>query len=421
LNKHFQVYLVGGAVRDYLLSLEIKERDWVVVGASADELLDQGYHQVGKDFPVFLHPETREEYALARTERKSGHGYTGFEVHADPSVTLEDDLLRRDLTINAMAFNDRQELIDPYGGQQDLEKKLLRHVSPAFVEDPLRILRVARFAARFHHLGFTVAPETMTLMRQIVDEGEADHLVPERVWTETHKALNEKTPASYFEVLRECGALNRIMPEIDKLFGVPQRKDFHPEVDTGIHTMMVLQQAARHSDDAIVRFSALLHDLGKAETPQEEWPRHHGHEARGVKPIRALCRRLHVPNQYRDMALVVAQKHGIALRAFELKPVTVLELFESMDAFRRKERVEQFLLSCLADYRGRPGYEDRDYPQADYLRLCFEAASQVNTRQFVEEGLTGKEIGIAIRRARAQAIAMVKRDNGAANPLISDV
>lgn len=407
-----EVYLVGGAVRDELLGREPKEFDWVVVGSTVEEMLDQGYLQVGKDFPVFLHPQTKDEYALARTERKSGHGYAGFEVHADPSVSLEEDLLRRDLTVNAIAKNSSGEYIDPFNGRKDLDAKKLRHVSSAFVEDPLRVLRVSRFAARYAHLGFTIADETMQLMSSIVDAGELAHLTPERVWMETLKALSEDKPSVYFESLRKCGALEAIFPEIDKLFGVPQRKDFHPEVDTGIHTMMVVDQSARLSADPVVRFSALLHDLGKAETPEEMLPRHHGHEARGVKPVRALCSRLRVPNAFRDMALIVAQKHGLSLTAFELKPVTIVELFESMDAYRRPERVEQFILASKADFHGRPGYEDQEYPQSNYLRAVFAASKNISAREFVESGLSGKEIGAAVRRARAQAAARIKREFG---------
>lgn len=407
-----EVYLVGGAVRDELLGREPKEFDWVVVGATPQAMLDQGYLQVGKDFPVFLHPETKDEYALARTERKSGHGYGGFEVHAEPDITLEQDLLRRDLTVNAIARDPNGTIVDPYNGQADLEAKLLRHVSPAFVEDPLRVLRVARFAARYAHLGFSIAPETLELMCSIVDSGELEFLTPERVWAETTKALSEEKPSVYFNSLRECGALKVVFPEIDRLFGVPQRKEFHPEVDTGIHTMMVVDQAARLSDDLVVRFAALLHDLGKAETPKDLLPRHHDHEKRGVKPVRSLCKRMKVPNAYRDMALTVAQKHGLSLTAFELKPTTIVELFESMDGYRRVERVEQFILASKADFHGRPGYENEDYPQSDYLRAAFRASREVNSKEFVESGLTGKEIGIAIRRARAQAIARVKREFG---------
>ncbi|MDH5216376.1 MAG: multifunctional CCA addition/repair protein [Gammaproteobacteria bacterium] len=403
-----EVYLVGGAVRDELLGREPKEFDWVVVGSTVEEMLDQGYLQVGKDFPVFLHPQTKDEYALARTERKSGHGYGGFEVHADPSVTLEEDLLRRDLTVNAIAKSDEGKFFDPFNGRKDLEAKLLRHVSSAFVEDPLRVLRVSRFAARYAQLGFTIADETMQLMSSIVDSGELAHLTPERVWMETLKALSEDKPSVYFESLRKCGALAVIFPEIDKLFGVPQRKDFHPEVDTGIHTMMVVDQSARFSADPVVRFAALLHDLGKAETPAEMLPRHHGHEARGVKPVRALCSRLRVPNAFRDMALIVAQKHGLSLTAFELKPVTIVELFESMDAYRRPERVEQFILASKSDFHGRPGYEDQEYPQSDYLRAAYAVSKNISSAEFLESGLAGKEVGAAIRRARSQAISKLK-------------
>lgn len=407
-----EIYLVGGAVRDQLLGLQPKERDWVVTGATREQMLQDGYLQVGKDFPVFLHPETKDEYALARTERKQGHGYTGFEINADPSVSLEEDLLRRDLTVNAIAMDGDGRFIDPYNGREDLQKKVLRHVSAAFVEDPLRVLRVARFAARYAHLGFSVAEETMALMKEISQSGELSHLVAERVWTETCKALSEQTPSVFFTVLRQCGALEAVFPEIDRLFGVPQRKEFHPEVDTGIHTMLVVDRAAVLSDDLVVRFAALLHDLGKAETPEELLPRHHGHEKRGLKPIRNLCNRLRVPNNFRDMAIHVAQFHGNSLVALELKPNTLLEMFEAMDLFRRKERLEQFVLASQADYQGRPGYEQQAYPQADYMRAAFRACSDVDTKSLAQSGLTGAEIGIAIHRARAQAIAKVKLDWG---------
>lgn len=406
------VFLVGGAVRDQLLNQPYKDGDWVVVGATPKQMLDLGFRQVGKDFPVFLHPETSEEYALARTERKQGHGYHGFDVQASPDVTLEQDLLRRDLTINAIAQAPDGTLIDPYGGQNDLKNRVLRHVSPAFGEDPLRVLRVARFAARLGPLGFTVAEETLTLMRDMVSEGEVDHLVAERVWKETERALADPQPRRYIETLRECGALKVLFPEIDRLFGVPQRKDYHPEVDTGLHTLMVLEQATRLSEDPQVRFAALVHDLGKGTTPEDILPSHYGHEGRGEKLVKQLCKRYKAPNDFRDIAMITARDHGNAHRAFELRPDTVLKLFQRMDAFRKPHRVEKFLLACIADSRGRTGFEDRDYPQADYLRTAFQAAEGVDAKsisaQALAEGKKGPKIKEAITRAQVSAIAKVK-------------
>jgi tRNA nucleotidyltransferase (CCA-adding enzyme) len=399
-----EIYLVGGAVRDKLLGLEPKERDWVVVGATPEQLQAQGYRQVGKDFPVFLHPDSHEEYALARTERKTAPGYHGFAVHASPDVSLEDDLLRRDLTINAMALADDGKLIDPYHGQQDLAAKCLRHVSPAFSEDPVRILRVARFAARFAHLGFTVAPETNALMQDMVAAGEVDALVPERVWAETDRALGEQSPVRFFEVLRECGALARLFPEIDCLYGVPQPEQHHPEIDTGIHTMMVLHQAARLSPQPEVRFAALVHDLGKGTTPKEEWPKHIEHEERGVVLVEALCERLRVPKAYRELAIAVTRYHLHYHRAAELRPDTLLKLFNSLDAFRRPERFEQFILACEADSRGRTGYEDAHFEQADVLRRTRDAAAAVTAQDLVAQGLSGAAIGQELDRLRIQAI-----------------
>src|SRR5580700_7448907 len=344
-----QVYLVGGAVRDALLGLQVKERDWVVVGSTRDELLRLGYREVGRDFPVFLHPETHEEYALARRERKIAPGYRGFTVEFGPEVTLEEDLARRDLTINAIAQTSDGALLDPFDGKRDLEARVLRHVSPAFVEDPVRVLRVARFAARFAPLGFAVAPETLALMRAMVERREVDALVAERVWQETEKALREPKASEFFKVLRECGALQPIYPEIDALFGVPQPAQWHPEIDTGLHTLLVLDQAALLSSDTKVRFAALVHDLGKATTPQDEWPSHRGHEERSVSLIEALANRLRLPGEYRDLAVIVARYHGIVHRAFELKPTTILEFLERADAFRRPERFAQALLACEAD------------------------------------------------------------------------
>jgi len=399
-----EVYLVGGAVRDELLGLPVHERDWVVVGATPESLLDLGYRAVGRDFPVFLHPETHEEHALARTERKVGPGYRGFEVHCSPAVTLEDDLRRRDLTINAMARDAAGRLIDPWGGQQDLAGRRLRHVSPAFAEDPVRILRVARFAARFAGLGFSVAPDTRALMREMVDCGEADALVPERVWQETQKALAEPHPDAFIAVLRDCGALARIFPELDALWGVPQPERWHPEVDTGAHMLLVMRQAALLSDHPRVRFAALMHDLGKGTTPAECWPRHLGHEERGAALVRGLAERLRIPTDYRQLAELTARWHGLAHRALELRPGTLLELLENCDALRRPERFREFLLACEADCRGRPGWEQRDYREGAALGQALETALAATLDSREREGLSGAEIGAALRRRRIEAI-----------------
>jgi tRNA nucleotidyltransferase (CCA-adding enzyme) len=399
-----QIYQVGGSVRDELLGLPVKERDWVVVGATVQEMEALGYRLVGKDFPVFLHPQSHEEYALARTERKVAPGYKGFTVHAAPDVTLEEDLRRRDLTVNAMAKASDGVLVDPFDGRADLDRRLLRHVSPAFSEDPVRILRVARFAARFASLGFTVADETMALMREMVAAGEVDALVPERVWAELARALGETRPSAFFEVLRRCGALARLFPEIEQLYGVPQPPQYHPEVDTGVHVMLVLERAAELSPDPEVRFAALLHDLGKGTTPRAEWPRHIGHEQRGVRSIEELCRRLRAPNDYRELALLTGRHHGLCHRAEELRPATVLDLLQSLDAFRRPGRFEQFLLACEADYRGRPGYEQRPYPQAARLRQARDAALAVEIAPLTARGLQGQALAEALRQARVAAI-----------------
>ena len=401
----FKTYLVGGAVRDRLLGLPVTDRDYVVVGATPDDLLHAGFKQVGADFPVFLHPQTGDEYALARTERKTARGYHGFAVHFSPDVTLEEDLQRRDLTINAMAQAPDGSVIDPYGGQADLAARRLRHVSPAFAEDPVRILRLARFAARFHRMGFTVADDTQALMRRMVAAGEVDALVPERVWQEFERALREPDPQRFIGVLRDCGALEKLLPELDRLFGVPQPAGPHPEIDTGVHVLMVLEQAARLSDDPQVRFAALLHDLGKGTTPPGEWPSHHGHEARSVELVSGLCARLKVPVAYRQLAQAVARDHGNAHRALELRPGTLLEIIERTDALRRPQRFAQFLLACEADHRGRTGYEDRPYPQAARLQRAFEAARGVDVRPLVERGLTGEAMRSALRQARTRAIA----------------
>ncbi len=399
-----QVYLVGGAVRDEQLGLPVKERDWCVVGATPEDMMDAGYRRVGKDFPVFLHPETGEEYALARTERKTAAGYHGFEFHTDPGVTIEDDLGRRDLTINAIARNPDGDLVDPYGGIADLRDRILRHVSGAFVEDPVRVLRVARFAARFASLGFVIAPETMSLMRTMTRNGEIDALVPDRVWKETELALLGSNSRTYFETLRSCGALPILFPELDRLFGTPQPAEWHPEIDTGLHVMMVLDQAEKLSPDLEVRFAALVHDLGKGTTPKHCLPSHPGHERRGAKLIRRLAERLPVPNACRDLGILVSEYHTHCHRAFELRPATILRVLEATDAFRRPRRFEQFLLACEADARGRKGLEDRHYNQVELVRGAFTAAGGVDAAAIAAE-FEGKAIGEAIRRRRLEAIA----------------
>jgi tRNA nucleotidyltransferase (CCA-adding enzyme) len=406
--RTMQVYLVGGAVRDRLLDRAVHERDWVVVGAEPAELERAGYQPVGREFPVFLHPQTHEEYALARLERKVGPGYRGFVTQFSPDVTLEEDLRRRDLTVNAMAQDEHGRIIDPYGGQADLAARVLRHVSDAFVEDPVRILRVARFAARYAELGFRVAEETLALMRRMTEAGEVAALVPERVWQETERALGESQPQVYFEVLRACGALAVVFPEIDALFGVPQPPRWHPEIDTGVHVMLALQYAAAHEAPASVRFAALTHDLGKARTPRAHWPSHHGHEELGVPLIEALCARLKVPNAQRDLAILTARHHTLVHRAQELTPATVLKLFENCDAFRRPERFAELLLACETDARGRTGLESSPYPQAAYLDAMLAAASAVALSADERAGLSGPAIGEEIRRRRLAAIAPLR-------------
>ncbi|MCU1790086.1 multifunctional CCA addition/repair protein [Pectobacterium polaris] len=400
-----KIYLVGGAVRDSLLGLPVTEKDWVVVGAMPENLLAQGYQQVGKDFPVFLHPVSRDEYALARTERKSGKGYTGFVCHAAPDVTLEQDLLRRDLTINAIARTERGDLIDPYHGRRDLENRVLRHVSEAFSEDPLRVLRVARFAARFAHLGFQIAEETMALMQKMAHEGELAYLTPERVWKETEKALGTSSPDVYFQVLRDCGALAVLFPEIDNLYGVPAPAKWHPEIDTGIHTMMTVAMAARLSPEIDVRFATLCHDLGKGLTPPELWPRHHGHGPAGVKLVEALCQRLRVPNPIRDLAKLVAEYHDLVHTVQVLQPKTLLKLFDAIDVWRKPQRLEQLALTSEADARGRAGFEENPYPQGDYLREAFRVASQVSSADVVADGFKGIDVRNELARRRIHALA----------------
>jgi tRNA nucleotidyltransferase (CCA-adding enzyme) len=404
-----QVYLVGGAVRDALLGLSVKERDWVVVGSTRDELLRLKFSEVGRDFPVFLHPESHEEYALARLERKTAPGYRGFAVEFGPEVTLEEDLARRDLTINAIAQAADGTLIDPYGGRGDLDARLLRHVSAAFVEDPVRVLRVARFAARFAPLGFKVAPDTIALMRAMVERGEVQALVAERVWQETEKALREPAASEFFRVLRECGALHVIYPEVDALFGVPQPARWHPEIDTGVHTFMVLDQAARLSNDPKIRFAALVHDLGKGTTDPAEWPSHRGHEQRSVALIEALCGRLRVPGEYRELSVIVARYHGNVHRAFELRADTILEMLEKTDAFRRPERYSHALLACEADSRGRLGLENIDYPQRSYLQAARDAAALIKPSAEDIALKDGVQIAARLHDARLRAIKDVSR------------
>ena len=412
-------YVVGGAVRDELLGLAVKERDWVVVGETPESMVAAGYRPVGKDFPVFLHPQTKEEHALARTERKSGRGYHGFTFHTGPEVTLEDDLRRRDLTVNAIARKEDGALVDPHGGRRDLEQRVLRHVSEAFAEDPVRILRLARFHARFAPLGFTVADETLALMRQMVQSGEADHLVPERVWQETERALMLERPSVFFQTLRDCGALARVMPEVDALFGVPQRADYHPEVDTGVHTLMCVDAGARMGFALPVRVCALLHDLGKACTPHDEWPSHKQHESRGVPLVEQFCARLRVPAETRDLAVIHTREHLIVHLARELRPGTLLELFERADLFRRPDRFARLMEACLCDARGRTGFEDCAYPQVPYLLEAAKVARGVNAADVAREGMTGEQIGAALRSRRREALkawVQEKRKTGEAKP-----
>jgi tRNA nucleotidyltransferase (CCA-adding enzyme) len=405
-----RTYLVGGAVRDELLGRAAGDRDFVVVGATPTDLLAQGYKPVGKDFPVFLHPATGEEYALARTERKTGPGYHGFAFHAAPDVTLEQDLARRDLTINAMARDADGALVDPYGGERDLRERVLRHVSPAFAEDPVRILRAARFLARFAPLGFRIAGETLALMRAMVAAGEVAHLVAERVWAETRTALAEPAPDAFVRALRDCGALAVLFPEVDALYGVPQSPQHHPEVDCGRHLELVLAQVARIAPaDDLAGFCALTHDLGKALTPAADLPRHIGHEHRGLAPIAALCARLKVPTEHAALAALTCRHHLDCHRALALKPTTLLRLLEAFDAFRRPARLEPFLATCTADKRGRLQHENDAYPQADFLRAARAAAATVDARAFLAQGLEGPAIGAAITRARAAAIAALPR------------
>jgi tRNA nucleotidyltransferase (CCA-adding enzyme) len=402
-----KTYAVGGAVRDELLGLPVKDRDWVVVGAMPQEMLAQGFLAVGRDFPVFLHPQTHEEYALARTERKTAPGYTGFAFHAAPGVTLEEDLVRRDLTINAIARDEAGTIIDPHGGRADIAARVLRHVSPAFAEDPVRILRVARFAARF--TDFTVAPETLELMRAMTVAGEVDALVAERVWQELARGLMEARPSRMFELLRQCGALARLLPEVDALWGVPQRADYHPEVDTGVHVMMVIDMAARLGGSLPARFAALTHDLGKARTPVDLLPRHHGHETKSVALVEGLCERLKVPVDCRDVARLAARYHGDMHRVGELRPETKLTLLERCDALRRPERFEMILLACEADYRGRLGWEERDYAQAAAWRVALAAVRGVDAGAIALASVDPKHIPANVGKARVEAIKAASR------------
>ena len=413
-----QTYLVGGAVRDALLGLPVKDRDWVVVGATPEQLLAQGYLPVGRDFPVFLHPRTHEEYALARTERKTGPGYHGFVFHAAPDVSLQEDLARRDLTINAMAVAahslnpdgtlgaDKNNIIDPWGGQADLAQRRFRHVTPAFREDPVRILRVARLAARF--ADFSVAPETTQLMQEMVQSGEADHLVAERVWQELARGLMENTPSRMFAVLRECGALERVLPEVERLWGVPQRADYHPEIDTGVHLMMVLDMSARLQTPLPVRLACLLHDLGKATTPAELLPRHHGHEERSERLLKSLCQRLRVPTDCRELAEVVAREHGNIHRSSELGAAALVRLLQRCDAFRKPQRFVEVLLACECDARGRLGFSESAYPPAARLLAALAAAQRVATQPIADQamasGADGRKVGELIVQARVAAV-----------------
>jgi tRNA nucleotidyltransferase (CCA-adding enzyme) len=406
-----QIYRVGGAVRDRLLNYPSSENDWVVVGASPQQLIDRGFRPVGRDFPVFIHPQSGEEYALARTERKSGQGYGGFTFYTASNITLIDDLKRRDLTINAIAEDSDGRLIDPYNGQSDLNNKILRHISDAFLEDPLRVLRTARFAARYHHLGFSIASETMDAMRALVNSGEMEHLAAERVWRETQRALSEQTPQMYFQTLRDCGALACILPEVDRLFGVAQRPDFHPEIDAGVHTMMALEQAAKLSDDCSVRFAVLVHDVGKGITPEDVLPRHTGHEARGLPLVKTLCERLKVPNQYRKLALVVTEYHLQCHRAADLKVETLLNLLRGAGALKSSAKLEPFLLSCEADARGRLGLENRHYSSPNYLRRAQSALATVGIADLVSSGAAGDEIGRQLHNRQIARLTEFKQSN----------
>ena len=403
-----KIHLVGGAIRDELLGLAVGERDWVVTSATPEQMVAAGYLPVGKDFPVFLHPTTKEEYALARTERKSRRGYHGFVFHTGAEVSLEDDLIRRDLTVNAMARGDDGVLVDPYGGQRDLAEKVLRHVSPAFPEDPLRVLRVARFAARFAPLGFSVAEETLALMRQMVQSGEVDHLVPERVWKETERALMLERPSVYFETLRACGALARVMPELAALHGVPQRAEYHPEVDSLVHTLMCVDHAASIGASLPVRVSSLLHDLGKAATPQHEWPSHKMHDQRGLPLVEQFCAHLRVPNACKELALLHTRDHLLVHQALILRPITLHDLLERLEAFKKQSRFAEVLSACECDARGRKGFETSDYPQTDYLRAAAQTAHVIQAKEVVAAGFSGAAVGEELKKRRIAALTDFK-------------
>ena len=405
-----KIYLVGGAVRDKLLGLPVKEHDWVVIGETPESMVKQGFRPVGKDFPVFLHPQSREEYALARTERKTAPGYKGFTVHAAPDVSLEQDLIRRDLSINAMAMTPEGQLVDPYGGRHDLEKRIFRHISPAFAEDPVRILRVARFRARYADLGFRLAEETLALMRSMVTAGEVDHLVPERVWAELVKALTEKSPSAFFYTLKDCAALAKIFPELDCLFGVPQPEKHHPEIDTGIHALLCLEQAALLSPNPEVRFAALVHDLGKGVSPKEHWPHHHGHETQGLPILEQMCTRLRVPNAFKTLALQVMRYHTHCHRVFELRASTLADMLAALAIYKPSHKLPEFLLACEADAKGRTGFENAPYPQAAWVRGAAKVAASADTSSILNSGLKGPDIGEAIRRLRIKAISEFIKD-----------
>lgn len=407
------IYLVGGAVRDQLLGLPVKDRDFLVVGATSEQLLAQGFQQVGADFPVFLHPETKEEYALARQERKQGKGYNGFICDFSPTVTLEQDLIRRDLTINAIAQDKTGKIFDPYGGVQDLENRILRHISPAFSEDPLRVLRVARFAARFHTFGFTIADETLAIMQELSSSGELESLTAERIWLETEKAFQEESPQIYFEVLRKVGALKVLFPEFDKLFGVPQPPQHHPEIDSGVHTLMVIEQAKRLAKNAenptALLFSALCHDLGKGLTPSDILPHHYGHEVKGIQPTRNLTNRLKTPTEVKDFALLVTEYHTHCHKMAELRPETVIKLFNALDVWRKPKRFFDFLLACEADAKGRLGFENRDYSQAELTKSYYYAAMEVDVQQVIQDGFEKQAIREELNKRRIYTIKRIKQ------------
>ena len=403
-------YLVGGAVRDNLLHRAIKDHDYLVIGATVTQMLTLGYLQVGKDFPVFLHPKTKEEYALARTEKKQGHGYTGFSCYFAPDVTLEEDLKRRDLTVNAMAMDTQGNIIDPYGGQKDLNDRILRHVSEAFIEDPLRVLRVARFAARYHNDGFTIAPETLILMTQLSEGGELHNLTAERVWQEMQRSLAGEHPEVFFNILHQCQALKVLWPELDVLWGIPNPAFWHPEICSGIHTMMVLKQATRLSNNTAVRFAALCHDLGKGLTPSGLWPSHKGHEQTGLPLVKQVCEKFKIPLQYKKLALKVCEHHLHCHKAFDLKATTLLTIFNQLDVWRKPQEFDDFLTACKADFLGRKGFENRPYPQENYLKALMKAAVAVDAQIFVTRGLQGLEIKQAMHQARLTVIEKVQAE-----------